>query len=90
MTVNLETEERIARLLRPFHKGVTTPGDVVAKLGAPQETGQKDNGNTTLNYVQVKGTPKAATFTPVVGLFAGGTDVHSARVTLELDPAGIC
>jgi outer membrane protein assembly factor BamE (lipoprotein component of BamABCDE complex) len=71
-----------------FQKGVTTPADVIAKLGAPQESGHKDNGDTTLSYVYLKGTPKAATFIPIVGLFAGGADVHSTRVTLEFDPTG--
>lgn len=71
-----------------FQRGVTTPVDVQARLGAPQETGHKDNGDTTLSYVYVKGTPKAATFIPVVGIFAGGTDMHQTRVTFEFDPSG--
>jgi outer membrane protein assembly factor BamE (lipoprotein component of BamABCDE complex) len=71
-----------------FQKGVATPTEVVAKLGTPQETGHKDNGDTTLSYVYMKGSPKAATFIPVVGLFAGGADVHSTRVTFEFDPSG--
>jgi hypothetical protein len=71
-----------------FQKGVTTPAEVVAKLGAPQETGHKNNGDTTLSYVYMKGTPKPATFIPVVGLFAGGSDTHTTRVTFEFDPSG--
>jgi hypothetical protein len=71
-----------------FQKGTATPADVIAKLGKPQETGHKDNGDTTLSYVYMKGSPKAATFIPVVGLFAGGADMHSTRVTFEFDPAG--
>jgi hypothetical protein len=71
-----------------FQKGTATPAEIVAKLGAPQETGHKDNGDTTLSYVYMKGTPKAATFIPVVGLFAGGADMHSTRVTFEFDPSG--
>lgn len=71
-----------------FQKGVATPAEIVAKLGAPQETGHKDNGDTTLSYVYVKGTPKPASFIPVVGLFAGGADTHSTRATFEFDPSG--
>jgi hypothetical protein len=64
-----------------FQKGVTTEADVYGALGKPT-TVTVSNGMKILTYVGSQAQLKAASFIPVVGLFAGGADVRASVLSL--------
>lgn len=63
-------------------EGVTTEREIIAALGAPLTVTQNSDGTKTLMYVYSEAQTKAATFIPVVGLFAGGTDTKSQSLVV--------
>jgi outer membrane protein assembly factor BamE (lipoprotein component of BamABCDE complex) len=74
--------------LKQFQKGVTTEADVVKALGAPQSTSTSMSGAHTISYVGLSAQSKAATFIPIVGLFAGGANAQTSIVTFTFDTNG--
>ena len=68
-----------------FQKGVATATDVEAKLGQPQKTGKKDNGDTTLTYYFKKSSSNAARYIPFVRFAAGASNVHITKYVFEFD-----
>ena len=71
-----------------FRVNKTRCDDVIAKLGDPNETEQKDAGYS-LVYVHAESAPNAAAFIPYVGFFAGHSDVKSHRVEFSCSKSGI-
>jgi hypothetical protein len=74
--------------LEAFKNGVTTADDVKAKLGQPQKSSQKDDGETSLTYVYMEGDSNAARFIPFIRLVAGGTNVHTTKEEFDFDASG--
>lgn len=66
-----------------FSKGKTTVNEVISILGKP--TAVKDvDGVKSLVYANLKGTPSAASFIPVINIFAT-TDIESNMVEFKFD-----
>jgi outer membrane protein assembly factor BamE (lipoprotein component of BamABCDE complex) len=74
--------------LEQFQKGVTTEADVVKALGPPQSITTSTEGLRMLTYMGLHSQPKAASFIPVVGLFAGGADTTGSYVSFRFDKDG--
>lgn len=74
--------------LTDFKPGVTTMAQVVEKLGQPTGTQTSSNGESTLVYSYGESRIRGATFIPIVGLFAGGTDTRSTAVKLRFGQDG--
>jgi hypothetical protein len=74
--------------LTQFQKGVTTETDVERALGPPTSTTMSSDGTRSMSYSGVHAQPKAASFIPVVGLFAGGASSQVSMVTLRFGQDG--
>ena len=74
------SDEQISKL----KKGETTQSQAVSILGNPVTTAKSSYG-TTLIYSYGEYSARAASFIPVVGMFAGGADVRSSAVILRFD-----
>ena len=72
-----------------FEPGRTTYQDVIQALGAPTSSFIGPGGRRTIAYSHAQVRTNPATFVPVVGLFAGGTDVHSESAAFTFDRAGV-
>lgn len=71
-----------------FVVGQSKEADVVSRLGPPTTRSRNSDGTVVLQYVYAEAQVRAATFVPIVGLFAGGTDVKSNAVTFTFSPDG--
>lgn len=76
------------RQLGQFKEGVTTEADVLAALGKPTTSMVMSGGTKTLSYVSASVQIKGATFIPIVGLFAGGSDTNTSSVIFTFDKDG--
>lgn len=74
--------------LQTLKVGESTAAQAITAMGAPTTTTSSSDGTQRLLYVFTAASVKAASFIPVVGLFAGGTDVRSDVVTLVFDKQG--
>lgn len=74
--------------LQAFERGVTTRSQIEAALGRPTMVQTMQDGKTTLTYTYANAQVRPATFVPIVGLFAGGTDVQADSVSIFLDAKG--
>jgi outer membrane protein assembly factor BamE (lipoprotein component of BamABCDE complex) len=72
-----------------FQKGKTTRAEVEAALGKPNGVSHSSSGVTAISYVFVTASPKAATFIPIVGMFAGGANAESATATFAFGPDNV-
>jgi len=72
-----------------FQIGVATPEDVIAKLGPPMTVLKNSDGTEMLTYVRSASHVKAASFIPLVGLFAGGAVSHSSSLVFMFDTKGL-
>lgn len=72
-----------------FQKGVTSRQQVIAKLGAPDNTTLMDDGTRVDAYVHTRAAANAASYIPVVGLLAGGANSTSNTATFTYDRAGV-
>lgn len=72
-----------------FKEGVTTEAQIVAKLGPPTGVTMSSGGIKTITYTGAQVQMKAATFIPIVGLFAGGSDVAVTTAAYQLGIDGI-
>jgi hypothetical protein len=72
-----------------LQKGVTTEAEVTTRLGKPNGIVKSSAGNTSYIYTFSKSSPDAASFIPVVGIFAGKTTSTTTTVTLNFNQAGI-
>jgi hypothetical protein len=71
--------------LSSFTKGRTTYNEVTSKLGEPSQATVNSDGTKTAVYFYTEAQAKAATFIPIVGMFAGGADSKNTIVTLIFD-----
>lgn len=71
-----------------FQKGVTTEAEVVKAIGPPQSTALLPDGRHQIGYVALSAHPHAASFIPVVGLFAGGASSQSDVTTFTFGTDG--
>lgn len=78
------TEAQLAQLKR----GVTTVEEVTAQFGQPTSRVRMNDGSTLIQYIYAEASARAASFIPIVGAFAGGTDVRASTATLRFDPSG--
>jgi hypothetical protein len=71
--------------LQHFQKGVTTEAEVIQALGPPQISTSNSDGTRSVAYVYTHAEAKAASFIPIVGLFAGGAtgNVNTVRFTFD-------
>lgn len=74
--------------VQSFERGVTTRGQIEAALGRPTMVQTMQDGKTTLTYTYANAQVRPATFIPIVGLFAGGSDVRADSVSIFLDAQG--
>jgi hypothetical protein len=72
-----------------FRDVKTTYGDVVGSLGQPTSSMVASTGNRTIMYVYAHAQVRAATFVPVVGMFAGGMDTTSTSASFTFDRDGV-
>ena len=75
--------------LSDFHVGATTEGQVLAELGPPTTTSTFTDGSKMDIYAHTAAHANAASYVPVVGLFAGGAKGSTQSVTLNFDSQGI-
>ena len=81
-----ETPQTVAAKLT---KGRSNQSDVKAAFGDPISTSFTDSGNELWNYEYIKIVPKAVDFVPIVGIFAGGSDVDKKTLVVFFDKNGI-
>jgi hypothetical protein len=79
------TEQQVKK----FEVGKSTYTDVVKDLGPPTGVTAKSDGTRTASYIYSMAKAKAASFIPVVGLFAGGADVRTTTTMFRFDAGGI-
>lgn len=72
--------------LTQFQKGVTTEGDVLRALGPATTTSSNSDGSAMLVYTGVHARAKAASFIPIVGIFAGGATAEATSVAFRFGP----
>jgi outer membrane protein assembly factor BamE (lipoprotein component of BamABCDE complex) len=68
--------------------GKSKKADVKAAFGDPNDTSYTDSGNEIWKYVYAKATATAASFIPIVGIFAGGADVDKKELVIFFDKDG--
>jgi outer membrane protein assembly factor BamE (lipoprotein component of BamABCDE complex) len=68
-----------------IQKGVTTKEQVVALLGAPMSDTLMGDGREMMMWSYAQTQVKGATFIPVVGLFAGGSDTKMTMFQVVLN-----
>ena len=66
-----------------------TGQQVLALVGSPDQVTTVGNGDTTWSYTFTRATPTAVTFVPIVGAFAGGSDVQHQILVVTLDGDGV-
>lgn len=71
-----------------FVEGKTTETEIVAKLGQPTTT-SINAGIKTIGYAGAQYKTNAASFIPVVGLFAGGGEYNVTVANYQIDASGI-
>ncbi|MGC1305240.1 MAG: hypothetical protein WA840_22960 [Caulobacteraceae bacterium] len=71
-----------------FQSGVATIADVTGKLGRPNADDANSDGTRTIRYVSISARPKAVSFVPIVGMFAGGSVGSSSSVSFSFGPDG--
>lgn len=69
--------------------GQTTYHDVVARFGPPVSTERSSDGVQVIVYAVVRTHIKAASYLPIVGLFAGGATAASSTETFVFDGNGV-
>lgn len=71
-----------------FKEGVTTEGEILAKLGQP--TGMSmQSGRKFLTYSGMQMQMKGASFIPIVGAFAGGSDYKMSMAIYQIGSNGV-
>ena len=72
-----------------FVSGRTTEADVVDRLGQPNSSTTESDGTKIDVYVYTEAHATAATYVPVVGLFAGGARGTGTTATFTFDASGL-
>lgn len=70
-----------------IEKGVTTEQEIKETFGNPSSSGITSDGELFYMYTFARSTTNAATFIPVVGLFAGGsnTDMETLQIWFDTE-----
>ncbi|EGX99985.1 hypothetical protein AZA_56424 [Nitrospirillum viridazoti Y2] len=72
-----------------LEKGKSTYTEVVSRLGQPTAVSTMANGGKVAVYSFTTASADAASYIPVVGLFAGGATAHGSTVTMTFNAAGV-
>ena len=72
-----------------FQVGKTTEAEVLAALGPPNSASVLSDGSKIDVYVHMSAHANAASYVPIVGLFAGGAKGDSDTVVLSFGPNGL-
>ena len=72
-----------------FKVGTTTEQQVIAALGAPEQTTTNTDGTKVDTYLHTSAHATAATYVPIVGLFAGGAKGTTRSVTFTFNAKGV-
>lgn len=72
-----------------FEVGKTTEAQVLAALGAPNQTSTLSDGTRKDIYMHVSAHANAASYIPIVGLFAGGAKGTNDTATSTFTPDGV-
>jgi hypothetical protein len=72
-----------------FQVGKTTETEVIAAFGAPNSTSVLSDGSKVDVYVHVSAHANAASYVPIVGLFAGGAKSSSDTAVFSFGPDGL-
>ena len=72
-----------------FKPGITTYARVETAMGEPTSVNMLQDGSRAVACGYSRVQTNAATFIPIVGLFAGGADVHSESVAFTFGPDGV-
>lgn len=71
-----------------FKEGITTETEILSKLGQP--TGMSmHSGKKFLTYSGMQMQMKGASFIPIVGAFAGGSDYKMSMAIYQIDSNGV-
>lgn len=66
----------------------TTVDQALAALGAPTSRIRLGDGTTMLQYTYAEAKIRGASFVPIVGAFAGGSDIRTSMATLRFGADG--
>lgn len=77
-----------SRKLSEVKKGETTESQLVGLFGQPTQRGINSDGDVTMQWIYSEATAKGATFIPIVGAFAGGTNIKTKILNVYLDQLG--
>jgi outer membrane protein assembly factor BamE (lipoprotein component of BamABCDE complex) len=69
--------------------GKTTKAQIKEMLGEPNGMKYGADGKETWIFVYAEGQARPATFIPIVGLFAGGTDGSAKKLIFAFDEKGV-
>ena len=72
-----------------FKVGATTEQQVIAALGQPEQTATNTDGTKVDTYLHTSAHATAATYVPIVGLFAGGAKGTTRSVTFTFNAKGV-
>ena len=86
VTIGRQLDQNSVESIR---KGETTKEEVVKLLWSPDQITRDSNGNTIMMYLYMRMTTKAASFIPVVGMFAGGANTQNQTVIIVVGQNGI-
>jgi outer membrane protein assembly factor BamE (lipoprotein component of BamABCDE complex) len=75
--------------LTQFQVGKTTEAEVIAAFGAPTSSSVATDGSKTDVYQHISAHANAATYIPIVGIFAGGAKSTADTAVLNFDQQGI-
>ena len=68
-----------------FQKGTTTRAQVISTLGPPSGSSVNSDGTTSIRYSHFDQKVNAATYIPIVGLFAGGASTDTQTCVFRFD-----
>lgn len=71
-----------------FKEGVTTESEILTKLGQPTAM-SINSGKKFLTYSGMQVQMKGASFIPIIGAFAGGSDYKMSMAIYQIGPNGI-
>lgn len=83
-TIGHEPESAIRQQIAPG----TPAAQVLQRYGPPVSKSFTSEGAQVWTYTYAYATPKAASFIPIVGVFAGGSNVEQTQVTVLFDAEG--
>jgi outer membrane protein assembly factor BamE (lipoprotein component of BamABCDE complex) len=86
MSVGRPIDQNAANQIK---EGVTTKDEVAHLMGQPYQVARKSGGITEFTYIFVQASPKASSFIPFVGVFAGGANVSQQTLVVAFDDTNV-